>query len=109
MTKRGYEFSNACRCDYYSLQLPSYIFEKLQEFQSSHCDSVVTNPTRIHEDEGSIPSLTQWVKDLALLGLRCWLAAAAPIGPLAWELPYAAGAALKSKNKTKQKKQNLSI
>ena len=28
--------------------------------------------------------------------------AIAPIGPLAWELPYAAGAALKRKNKTKQ-------
>ena len=25
------------------------------------------NPTRIHKDAGLIPSLTQWVKDLALL------------------------------------------
>ena len=33
---------------------------------SSHCGSVVTNPTSIHEDEGSIPGLAQWVNDPAL-------------------------------------------
>ena len=37
----------------------------------------------------------------ALLRLWCRLAAVAPIQPLAWEPPYAAGAALKSKNKQK--------
>ena len=26
----------------------------------------VKDPTRIHEDEGLIPGLTQWVKDLVL-------------------------------------------
>ena len=35
--------------------------------KSSHCGSVVTNPTRIEEDKGSIPGLAQWVKDLVLL------------------------------------------
>ena len=33
------------------------------------------------------------------------LAAAAPIRHLAWELPYAAGAALKKKKKRKERKQ----
>ena len=44
--------------------------------------------------------------DLALLQLWHRLIAVALISPLAWELPYASGAALKSKqnNKTKQKK-----
>ena len=37
--------------------------------------------------------------DLALLWLWCRPAAAAPIGLLAWELPYAESAALERKNK----------
>ena len=37
--------------------------------------------------------------DPALLWLWCRPAVAAPVQPLAWELPYAAGAALKKKQK----------
>ena len=40
--------------------------------------------------------------DLALLWLWCTLAATALIQPLAWELPYVTGVALKGKKKEKK-------
>ena len=77
------------------------------------------NPTRNDEVSGLIPGLDPWVKNSALLfcgvGRRCgldltllWLwcrpAAVAPIGPLAWESPYAVGVAIKRQKDKKKKK-----
>ena len=79
----------------------------------------LTNPTRNHEVVGSIPGLIQWVGESGIavscgVGHRhgsdpvlLWLwhrpAATARIKPLAWEPPYAAGAA---QEKAKRQKIN---
>ena len=47
--------------------------------------------------------------DLASLWLWCRLAATAPMGPLAWEPPYATGLTLKSKFKKKKYKDGSSF
>ena len=47
--------------------------------------------------------------DLVLLWLWCRLAAAARIGPLAWEPPYAMGVALKKRQKDKKKEEEVTI
>ena len=67
-----------------------------------------------------IPGLTQWVKgssiavsfdvghrhglNLSCCGCGCRLVATAPIQPLAWEVPYAVGAALKKQQQKQQQK-----
>ena len=89
--------------------------KKKRWLRSSCRGSAVMNPTSICEDAGLIPSPAQWVKDPSgamscgvghrlgsdpvLLWLWCRPAAPAPIQPLAWELSYAAGAALKRQKK----------
>ena len=74
------------------------------------------NPNSISENVGSIPGLTQRVKDLLHccemwyrsdpVWLWLWrrLVATAPTGPLAWEPPYAVGAALKRQKDTHKQK-----
>ena len=86
------------------------IFKRIQ---SSRRGSAEINSTRNHEVAGSIPGLTQWVKESGvavncgvgcrrgsdpwLLWLWCRPAAEALIWPLAWEPPYATNADLKRK------------
>ena len=79
----------------------------------------LTNLTRNHEVESLIPGLAQWVKDLGCHELWCrsqmWLGSrvlwlwhrlvtTAPTRPLAWEPPYAAGAAPEKAKRHTQKK-----
>ena len=89
--------------------LPRKMCTETTVCRSSHVAQQVTNPTGIHEDIGSIPELTQWVKDLVLPQpvvwvidvVRVWRGCGCSCGirPLAWELTYVAGSALKLKKK----------
>ena len=65
------------------------------------------NPASIHEDSGSITLSCGVGRRGGLDPAWLWLwhrpAAIAPIQPLVWELPYAAGAVLKIRQKQNKK------
>jgi len=106
---------------WYIYTVEYYSAIKMNEIGSSHCGSVETNLTSIHEDTGSILGPAPWVKGSGIamhngIGLRCGLdlallwrrpAAAALIRPLARELSYASGAALKKKKNKERERQNV--
>ena len=69
----------------------------------SSCGSVEMNLTRNHQVVSSIPGLDQLVKDRHCCELWCRPAATAPIRPLSWEPPFAAGAVLKTQKGKKAK------
>ena len=65
---------------FHSEVIQEIVLFKIREDRSSHCGSAVMNPTSIHKDTSSIPSLAQWVKDPVLppcvpcsVGYRCGL------------------------------------
>ena len=78
----------------------------------------LTHTTRNHEVAGSIPGLARWVKGSGIavscdVGCRrgsdpmlmwLWHRSTAPIRPLAWESPYAAGATQEMAKRPKKKK-----
>ena len=63
---------SSSQIDYYVMSFVScdLLYFKIY-FESFCCGSVVTTPTSIHEDAGSIPGLAQWVKDPPM---RCGVA-----------------------------------
>ena len=105
-----YLFSgHICFPDLYSdilIILPLIVGQKfiapLKYFRSSCCGAAETKPTTINEDAVLIPGLPHWVNDPTLLWLWYRTATVALIQPLAWDFPYATGAALKKKKKKKK-------
>ena len=98
--------------------------KKKNSIWSSICGAQqLVNPTSIHKNKSSIPGLAQWVKRFGIAvscGVGCrhgldpallWLwhkpVSTAPIRPLAWEPPYAAGEDQEMAKRQKKKKKRM--
>ena len=58
---------NAANIHCTTVETPIILYFKTVIYQSSPCGPMIINQASIHEDAGSIPGLTQWVKDPMLL------------------------------------------
>ena len=113
----------------YKMVNTQYIFPKcmkvcLIKIVNTGCSchgSALMNMTSFHENACSIPGLTKWVRDLVLLWAVFWvtyvahstllwlwyrLEAVALIWPLAWELLYATGSALKEQQQPQEQQKD---
>ena len=90
------------------------LLEMKKKIRSSHCASVETILTSIHEDASIIPGHAQWAKDLALPWAVVWVTDMAQIwcgyccgiGAQPGNFCMPPSAALKSKKTKKQKKKS---
>ena len=75
-------------------------FQKLKWVRVPSVAQLIKNSTRIHENEYSIPGLTQWVKG-SHIAMNCGIGWQLQllIQSLAQEIPYATGGQKKKKKK----------